>query len=184
NTLSRKIVSEINFLRPAPELKEASSKRAAGELPDGIDGQGISPNEVYGKRISPKGAYDKKIFPNVIYNKRILSDEQKKAIANLGFRIGEMRSAHTRIIDVALDEAAAVLYGNGNPHDVMIPFAFARSYGAKASARGGEEISGKDLIERVVDGRLKFERIPSLCYFSPHACSSGMADKILGAIKN
>lgn len=112
----------------------------------------------------------------LIYEKRILSKRGRKEIEKLGFFIREPNSAHISIIYTALGKSAAFLYGGSNPHDSLIPYAFAKALGVEPTNVYGEKIQGSNLEFRKTNNYLKFERVPSICYFS---CSTSQKNKII-----
>jgi len=74
---------------------------------------------------------EEEIKPNyrIIFTKRALNDKGREQTRKAGFETYDIESAHCRIIDVALRKAGAYLYGQANPHDSLIPYAFANARG-------------------------------------------------------
>lgn len=107
-----------------------------------------------------------------IFEKRLLSEEGKQRLKGKGFAVQGMHCAHLRVIDVALGDGAAYLYGFTNPHDSMIPYAFAEKVGAGVADAKGNPIEGKNILFSEGDGYVKFERLPSVCYFAGNLDSS------------
>ena len=118
-----------------------------------------------------------------IYEKRVLSDKGKEALKQMGYEISSMHCAHMRVLEVALGQATAYLYGLTNPHDSMIPYAFAAKCGAVLVDVNGKPISGRDMKLTVEDGIARFERLPSVVYLSAHAVGNGHMEKILAILK-
>jgi len=101
----------------------------------------------------------------------------------MGYEISSMHCAHMRVLEVALGQATAYLYGLTNPHDSMIPYAFAAKCGAVLVDVNGKPISGRDMKLTVEDGIARFERLPSVVYLSAHAVGNGHMEKILAILK-
>lgn len=99
-----------------------------------------------------------------IFSKRVLNDKGIKVAAEMGFVVEGVKSAHCRIIDVAMRRAGAYLYGGANPHDSMIPYAFADHSAVRLTDIKGNPIEGKDIVVNEERGLPKFERIPSVAY--------------------
>lgn len=133
---------------------------------------GCSIHNKIGKRYSIM----KKGESRLIYEKRILSEKGRKEIKKLGFFLREPNSAHLAIIYTALGDSAAFLYGGSNPHDSLIPYAFAKARGVEPTNVYGEKIQGSHLEFHKTNNYLKFERVPSICYFS---CSTSQKNKII-----
>lgn len=115
----------------------------------------------------------------LIYEKRILSKKGRKEIEKLGFLLREPNSSHFAILYTALGKSAAFLYGGSNPHDSLIPYAFAKALGVEPTNVYGEKIQGNNLGFRKTHNYLKFERVPSICYFS---CSTSQKNKIISIL--
>ncbi len=104
----------------------------------------------------------------LIFSKRALNERGKEEAKKQGFEVYGVESAHCRIIDVALRNAGAYLYGNANPHDSLIPYAFAAGRGISLFDVNEEKIN---VPVKEENGFVKFERIPSVIYISdenPH----------------
>src|SRR3989344_1829079 len=56
-----------------------------------------------------------------IFSKRAFNDRGKQEAQKIGLQVEGVESAHCRIIDVALGNAGAYLYGKANPHDSFVP---------------------------------------------------------------
>lgn len=123
-----------------------------------------------------KHLFVRKGFSKVIYEKRLLSGQGKRRLKRLGFKVSKIMSSHLGILNVSLRKAAAFLYGGANPHDSHIPFAFAKGSRTELLSVKGKKIESKDLKFRIEKKRLKFQRIPSVCYFS---CDEDTKKKIL-----
>lgn len=120
--------------------------------------------------------------PNIIYEKRLLSDNGKRSLEKMGFKVQGMGCTHTKVLNVALGIAGAYLYGATNPHDSMVPYAFASKYRAVALKADGTPITGRDILLSEKEGIVKFERLPSVCYLSPNL-DSPERTALLGALR-
>ncbi len=104
----------------------------------------------------------------IIFSKRALNEKGKKEAEKAGFKVNGVESAHCRIIDVALRNAGAYLYGKANPHDSLIPYAFAMGRDVSLF-----DINGKNVNVSVKEenGFIKFDRVSSVIYINnenPH----------------
>lgn len=102
----------------------------------------------------------------VLYEKRILSARGRALLRKMGFERKDPPSAHLAILETALGKSAAFLYGGSNPHDSLIPYAFAKFYGIEPVNIHGSKINGENLKWRQEGRVIRFQRIPSICYFS------------------
>ena len=117
-----------------------------------------------GKKIT--AAIQKKNPSMLIYEKRLLSPQGRHALGLLGFSFAPPGSSHHAIINTSLGNANAFLYGGSNPHDGMIPCAFARGLNVLPYTAQGKPIAGRDLTFTRTNQFFSFNRIPSLCYYS------------------
>lgn len=122
--------------------------------------------------------------PFVIHEKRLLSREGRRAFERLGFHIEKVSSAHLTIVDVACARAAAFLYGLSNPHDSLVPYAFARAKGVEPTDVQGIVLKQRSLQTFFEGNRLHFRRIPSICYFAPDLKERNEILRILKDPKN
>lgn len=113
--------------------------------------------------------------PRIIYEKRLLSEQGRHKLQALGFAFAPLQSSHLAIINTSLGHASAFLYGASNPHDGMIPAAFAKAYGVLPYTTKGKLLRPSDLDFTYTGQFLSFSRIPSLCYYS---CDQKMQTKI------
>lgn len=113
--------------------------------------------------------------PRIIYEKRLLSEQGRRRLQTLGFAFAPLQSSHLAIVNTSLGHAAAFLYGASNPHDGMIPAAFAKACGVLPHTAKGKLLRPGDLDSTRTGQLLSFNRIPSLCYYS---CDKKMQTKI------
>ncbi len=111
----------------------------------------------------------------VVYENRVFSETGKKALLDAGFEVRETHCSHLCIAEVALKTVGAYIYRKSNPHDSMIPYAFAKSYGAKVVDETGNPITGINMDVSNHGGFCKFERLPFVFYYSR---SFGRTDEI------
>ncbi len=112
----------------------------------------------------------------VIYEKRIFSEQGRALVANLGFTVIRPPSAHLAIVYTALRKSAGFLYGGSNPHDGMIPAAFAKAVGVEPTNIYGKKLGKHSFrLFKKEDRYIKLHRIPSVCYLS---CTDDKKKKI------
>lgn len=132
-------------------------------------------------RAGKKRKFPGRTNTRLIFTKRIFSKSGIKELARHGFRVAPPPSAHYAIVMVALGKAAAYLYGMSNPHDSMIPYAFAKRCGIGAETLRGKKITGNLLIPSTRGRTAQYARIPSVCYFS---CGTPKKNIIHAILKN
>lgn len=117
----------------------------------------------------------------IVYAKRALSPLGVRALQALGLTVNKGPNIHLAIVDTVCKKASAFLCSGSNPHDTLIPAAFAKARGITPINFAGKFINTKKL--RVVrDGQfLRFERIPSIAYFS---CERALKKEILLILRN
>ena len=104
---------------------------------------------------------------NTILSRGLLSERGESRLKKAGFMVTGLRGAHLSVIDTALGNVGALLYGVGNVHDVLLPYAFAKAKGATLTDARGREVVGKRFLRREKGSTPLYERVPSACYFSP-----------------
>jgi len=119
-----------------------------------------------------------------IYNKRILSEKGITQLEKAGFYVEEVHCSHLCILETASGLAGAFLYEKSNIHDSMIPYAFAKKCNAQLVNANGNFVTEADMKINIENGFIKFERLPSVCYFSANAVKDGQMKEILGVLAN
>ena len=94
--------------------------------------------------------------------KRCFNAGGKEQVKGLGYEFVNPGSAHLAITDVTLGHLGAFLWWDTNPHDALVPFAFAKNYGIYPTDEHGNKFKKFDL--KVKEG--VFERIPKICWFA------------------
>lgn len=132
-------------------------------------------------RTSRKRKFPGRTHTRLVFAKRIFSKAGVKEMTHNKFQVIAPPSAHYAVVMVALGKAAAFLYGVSNPHDSMIPYAFAKRCGVRAETLKGKKVKKSMLVPRICGRTVRYARIPSVCYFS---CSTGEKNIIRAILKN
>ena len=144
--------------------------------PDGCD------SLIMGKRSERDSVPDADM--NIVLSRSLLSEKGESCLRSAGFTIEGIRGAHLSIIDVALGNVGVLLYGAGNVHDVLLPYAFAKAKGATLTDARGKDIVGKKLLRRKEGSNPLYERIPSTCYFASAFSKKNIVLDILSSDEN
>ena len=119
-----------------------------------------------------------------IFSKRVLNERGKQEAKKAELSVEDIESTHCRIIDVALGNAGACLYGKSNPHDSFVPYAFAKARETLLFDINGRPINGQNIVVNYKNGFPVFERVPSVVYINAENPHKDVIMNILSDTRN